>query len=159
MPVYVVEGVGVSAADATKLAEALDIQADIREASGKLFYVDALRFQALPMTDLGQVQADEEGGMLRAEGFNFAAINAMPEYDESLAQTRVETALKGLNLIPTKSETSLKHSLFEAVNLNHETIAAKALDTQVIIQELAPDGKPLVGQAQISRWSLMVRVW
>ncbi|MEZ4605575.1 MAG: hypothetical protein R2865_01890 [Deinococcales bacterium] len=48
LPVYVVEGVGVSAADATKLAEALDIQADIREASGKLFYVDARAFRLCP---------------------------------------------------------------------------------------------------------------
>lgn len=145
LPTYTIVGQGVSGEAATQLAAALGLSADIRTPNGRLLYLDTERLHALPMLPLGAADPDEDGNVVTAEAFDFAAIANLPVYASADALARAVAALEAANLVPPDATPEVAHSRFEAVATDGVVVADFEIDTQVIFRQTAPNGEPLVG--------------
>ncbi len=145
LPTYQIVGQGVSDEAAEQFATALGLPADILGPNGRLLYLDTERLHALPMTALGDVEPDEDGNVVTAEAFDFAAIANLPVYDGDEALNRVVTALETAGLVPPDTTPEVAHSRFEAVARDGTIVADFEIDTQVVFRQQTPNGALLVG--------------
>ena len=151
LPVFQVVEQGVSEQAARELAQELGIDEELRQDDGGLFYIDAERFQRLPMSVLGDRATDRDGNPTAAQGFNFDAMIDWPVYSEAEALDRAAAALDAAGLIPQDSEPQVGHAEFQAVTTAGDEVVSLQLDTQVSYTQLTPNGFPLIGSGAQSK--------
>lgn len=168
LPTYeVTEGSVVTPGAADKLAEALGIPADdLVDDDGAIRYLDAEAFVALPMNEVtpASLQAivvigdsDEQTGPMM--GFDFAAINQLPEVSESRALKLAADALAAANLTPGAlgigslvATPQVSYAQFEAFDVQGMKVADARLDGQVAY-DLKLGAQPLIGPGALVQLS------
>lgn len=143
--IYRSGGIAVSPALADELAKCLGINAPVLAPDQSVRYLQADKFQRLPLTELGPGAPDEDGNLTVAQGFNFEEIAALKVLSDDEALSKMDSCLKETNLLPDGDTPRVGHSRFEAVSKAGESIADVSIDTQVSYLMTTPEGEPLVG--------------
>jgi len=153
-PIYGVTSTGVTRDQAGKLANALGIAEDqMLFGDGSVLFVDPRKFQAVPIKpildqgiidELRRNSQDDDGEMV-FESFDFDAINRIVPMAEDKALEVWGHALREAGIAPENSEPVVRHTTFEAFNVDGKVLAEDAkLDTHVIHQ-FNLGGIPLIG--------------
>ncbi len=153
-PVYGVTATGISRDQAGKLAGALGISDDqLLFGDGSVRFLDPRKFQAIPIKpivdqgiidELRRNSQDDEGEMV-FESFDFDAINRIVPMQGDKAVDVWEHALREAGIAPGDGEQLVRHTTFEAFNVDGKALAEDAkLDTHVL-RQFNLGGIPLVG--------------
>jgi hypothetical protein len=153
-PIYGVKSSGITAAQAAKLADALNLSRDqLHFDNGGLLFLDPLNFQAIPtqpiddpalMERLKAGSADNAED-LAFEGLNFEKLRGLQTVPGDAAIELFQRALEASDLLPDNAEPSANHSMFEAVDpAGHSMVDPMAIDTHVNYH-FHLGGLPLIG--------------
>jgi hypothetical protein len=137
LPVLRVVQSGASPEQAAKLADALRIDPNARDASGAVSFLDAARFQYLPTRFLGTERSDEDGQEVTLEGFDLPAIGSIRVIDQATAIQQLTGALSASGLYPAEPLRALPaghNTTFEALDLRGTPIVNAAIDTSVTVE-------------------------
>ncbi len=146
LPTFEVTSAGAGAAQAERLAQALRIDAELREADGALRFLDRERFGALPTTPLPAPPPDEEGTPVIAAAPDLDAIRAIDALPGDTARRRAVRALRRAGLA-FRGKGVVGHSQFDSVDANGRPNAHVDVDTHVSFPaKLA--GRPLIGAGE-----------
>lgn len=143
--IYRSGGIAVAPAAADALAECLGINTSVLAPDQSIRFLQADKFQRLPLTELGPGTPDEDNNLTVAQGFDFGAIGALEVLSDDEALSKMDGCLKETNLLPDGDAPRVGHSRFEAVSKEGETLADVSIDTQISYRMTTPDGEPLVG--------------
>jgi hypothetical protein len=114
LPVFEVVRSGATAAQAARLADALGLDAQLREADGSLSFQDPDRFGFLPTRSLPKPAApDEEGTDVIAQAPDLEAIKRIEVLSDDRARTRAAQALREAGLA-FKGTGKVTNSMFES---------------------------------------------
>jgi hypothetical protein len=147
LPIYEVTpgGGGIPSDAAQQIANALGLPNNPRQADGALRFVDANNFFKVPTKPASGGSEGEDGTAGTAgEGFDFAAIQALPVMDGTQARSKVQGAFGAISNYLTGASPSVDHATFEAVDAAGSLQASARLDTRVSY-DFKLEGFPLLG--------------
>jgi hypothetical protein len=154
LPVFTVNGAGISAAQASSIATSLlgPAASEAKFQDGVLSFIDPVKFQAVPMTllDSQPTNWEEEEPLSEPafEAFNLELIKSMQPFSGEGAMGKVREALTKAQADPLGGLPTVQNTMFEAVEKSRAggllPVASALIDTHVHYNfQLA--GLPYVG--------------
>ncbi|MCG7912879.1 MAG: DUF6345 domain-containing protein [Candidatus Thiodiazotropha weberae] len=149
LPVYHVIDNGLSENQAYQLSKLLDTNPDgidfeTVQRTGELNYIDLKNHQYIPTRIAGRGEADEEKRSTTIEQIDFDALSMIQPVEEDLVLHQLEGSLDEIGLLPQVYKPILRHTQFEAVDIDGNNLAHQMIDTKVDLQLYAGD-IPLIG--------------
>ncbi|MCG8487643.1 MAG: DUF6345 domain-containing protein [Chromatiales bacterium] len=149
LPVYHAIDNGMSENRAYQLSKLLDTNPDEIDfekvqRTGELSYIDLKNHHYIPTRIVGRGEADEEKRSTTIEQIDFDALSMIQPVEEDVVLHQLEGALDEIGLLPEVYKPILRHTQFEAVDIDGNTLADQMIDTKVNLQLYAGD-IPLIG--------------
>ncbi|MCG7997123.1 MAG: DUF6345 domain-containing protein [Candidatus Thiodiazotropha taylori] len=149
LPVYHAIDNGLSENQAYQLSKLLDTNPDgidfeTVQRTGELSYIDLKNHQYIPTRIVGRGEADEEKRSTTIEQIDFDALSMIQPVEEDVVLHQLEGSLDEIGLLPQVYKPILRHTQFEAVDIDGNTLADQMIDTKVDLQLYAGD-TPLIG--------------
>ncbi|MCG8057427.1 MAG: DUF6345 domain-containing protein [Candidatus Thiodiazotropha endolucinida] len=149
LPVYYAIDNGLSENQAYQLSKLLDTNPDgidfeTVQRTGELSYIDLKNHQYIPTRIVGRGEADEEKRSTTIEQIDFDALSMIQPVEEDVILHQLEGSLDEIGLLPQVYKPILRHTQFEAVDIDGNTLADQMIDTKVDLQLYAGD-TPLIG--------------
>ncbi|MCG7873204.1 MAG: DUF6345 domain-containing protein [Candidatus Thiodiazotropha lotti] len=149
LPVYHAIDNGLSENQAYQLSKLLDANPDridfeTVQRTGELSYIDLKNHQYIPTRIAGRGEADEEKRSTTIEQIDFDALSMIQPIEEDVVLHQLEGSLDEIGLLPQVYKPILRHTQFEAVDIDGKLLADQMIDTKVDLQLYAGD-IPLIG--------------
>jgi hypothetical protein len=150
MPIYYVDGSGISEDQARELFECLGIENKAGRENALvdeyelLSYVDTEKYQYVPTKILGAGELYEEGNRTVVEVLDIEAVKKIRAIPRDKTLERFGNALKKTGLLSMNTTIFGKHSKLIVCDYENETYISVNIDAKVGFEQLL-DGFPLTG--------------